>query len=144
MLTWLITKEETHTRALDIFKDTQIRITKEGKPHLGAAPGTSSYITEFVKANFKNWSLELEQLAFHSEHTTTCCLLSSYPWFSKQMGLYGKNIGHLLQPLEELLRTKFIPSFTGCAAPSDLERATSSSCSLRRPGPTKPFSSLHL
>ena len=32
------------------------------------------------------------------------------------------NIGHLLQPLEELLRTKFIPSLTGRAAPSDLER----------------------
>ena len=32
------------------------------------------------------------------------------------------NIGHLLQPLEELLRTKFIPSLTGCAEPSDLER----------------------
>ena len=30
--------------------------------------------------------------------------------------------GHLLQPLEELLRTKFIPSLTGHAAPSDLER----------------------
>eukprot|EP00731_Ephydatia_muelleri_P031762 Em0023g269a len=38
--TWLITKEETHTRALDIFKDTQIRITKEGKPHLEAALGS--------------------------------------------------------------------------------------------------------
>ncbi|KAL5486419.1 hypothetical protein EMCRGX_G018891 [Ephydatia muelleri] len=95
--TWLITKEETHTRALDIFKDTQIRITKEGKPHLGAALGTSSYIIEFVKAKVKN---------------------------CKQMGLCGKNYPQhwLLQPLEELLRTKFIPSLTGRAAPSDLER----------------------
>ena len=61
---------------------------------------------------------------FHSEHTTTCCLLGSYPWFSKQMGLCGKNYPQhwLLQPLEELLRTKFIPSLTGRAAPSDLER----------------------
>ena len=32
------------------------------------------------------------------------------------------NIGHLLQPLEELLRTKFIRLLTGHAAPSDLER----------------------
>ena len=51
--TWLITKEETHTRALDIFKDTQMRITKEGKPHLRAALGTCLYITEFVKAKVK-------------------------------------------------------------------------------------------
>ena len=40
--TSLITKvENKHTRALDVFKDTQIRITKESKPHLGAALGTS-------------------------------------------------------------------------------------------------------
>ena len=39
---WLITKKETHTRAFDIFKDTQIHITKEGKPHLRAALGTLS------------------------------------------------------------------------------------------------------
>ena len=61
--TWLITKEETPTKALDIFQDTQICITKEGKPHLGAALGTSSYIIEFVKAKVKNGSLKLEQLA---------------------------------------------------------------------------------
>ena len=88
--TWLITKEETHTRALDIFKDTQICITKEGKPHLGADLGTSSYITEFVKARVKigHWN---RNSWFHNEHTTTCCHLGSYAWFSKQMCLCGKN-----------------------------------------------------
>ncbi|KAL5516321.1 hypothetical protein EMCRGX_G001614 [Ephydatia muelleri] len=80
--TWLITKEETHTRALDIFKDTQIRITKEGKSHLRAA------------------------------------LASRWVYVARTI----PNIGHLLQPLEELLRTKFIPSLTGRAALSDLER----------------------
>ena len=60
--TWLVTKEETHTRALYIFQDTHIHIIKEGKPHLGATLGTSSYITEFVKEKVKNWSLKLEPL----------------------------------------------------------------------------------
>ena len=106
--TWLITKEETHTRALDIFKDTQIRITKEGKPHLGAALGTSSYITEFVKAKVKNWSLELEQLASianaqpHAAFSAlTHGLASRWVYAARTVS----NIGHLLQPLEELLRT---------------------------------------
>lgn len=44
--TWLITNDETHTRALDIFQNTQILITKEGKPYLGEALGTS---LEFIK-----------------------------------------------------------------------------------------------
>ena len=123
--TWLITKEETHTRALDIFKDTQIRITKEGKPHLETALGTSSYITEFVKAKVKNWSLELEQLASIANtqpHTAfsalTHGLASRWVYVARTI----PNIGHLLQPLEELLRTKYIPTLTGRAAPSDLER----------------------
>ena len=123
--TWLITKEETHTRALDEFKDTQIRITQEGKPHLGAALGTSLYITEFVKAKVKNWSLELEQLASiantqpHAAFSAlTHGLASRWVYVARTI----PNIGHLLQPLEELLRTKFIPSLTGRAAPSDLER----------------------
>jgi len=89
--TWLITKEETHTRALDIFKDMQIRITKEGKPHLGAALGTSSYITEFVKAKVKNWSLELEQLAFIANTQPHAAFSALTPRFSKQMGLCDKN-----------------------------------------------------
>ena len=49
------------------------------------------------------------------------------------------NIGHLLQPLEELLRTKIIPSLTGRAAPSDLERellALPARLGLRLPNPS--------
>ena len=101
----------------------EICITKEGKPPLGAALGTSSYITEFVKAKVKNWSLELEQLASIANtqpHATfsalTHGLASRWVYVARTI----PNIGHLLQPLEELLRTKCIPSLTGHAAPSDL------------------------
>ena len=89
--TWLITKEDTHTRELDIFKDTQIRITKEGKPHLRASLGTSSYITEFVKEKVKNWSLELEQLASIANTQPHAAFMALTNGFSKQMGLCGKN-----------------------------------------------------
>ena len=72
-----------------------------------------------MKAKVKNWSLELEQLASiantqpHAAFSALTHGLASR-WVS--------NIGHRLQRLEELLRTKFIPSLTGRAAPSDLER----------------------
>ena len=82
-------------------------------------------ITEFVKAKVKNWSLELEQLASiantqpHAAFSVlTHGLASRWVYVARTI----PNIGHLLQPLEELLRTKFIPSLTGRAAPSDLER----------------------
>ena len=75
-----------------------------------------------MKAKFKNWSLELEQLASiankqpHAAFSAlTHGLESRWVYVARTI----PNIGHLLQPLEELLRTKFIPSLT---APSDLER----------------------
>ena len=142
--TWLITKEETHIRAFDIFKDTHICFTKEGKPHLGAALGTLSYITEFVKVKVKNWSLELEQLASIANtqpHAAFSALTHGLASRRVYVARTIPNIGHLLQLLKELLRIKFIPSLTGVQHHLIWrESYTSSSCSLR---PTKPFSSLH-
>ena len=118
-------KKKNHARALDIFKDTQIHITKEGKPHLGAALGTSSYITEFVKAKVKNLSLELEQLASIANTQLRAAFSALTHGLASRWVYVARTIpniaGHLLQPLEELLRTKFIPLLTGRAAPSDLE-----------------------
>ena len=113
--TWFITKDETHAKALDVFQGTKIRITKEGKPHLEAALGTTSYVTE---CKSQNWSLELASIVnmLHSQFL---------PMVYKQMGLCGKNYPQhckILKPLTHLLRTKFIPSLTGHAALSDLER----------------------
>ena len=115
--TCLITKEETHTRALDVFKDTQIRIKKKGRPHLGAALGTSSYISEFVKAKVKNWSLGLELLASIANtqpHVAFSALTDSLASRWVYVARTFPNIGHLLKPPEELLRTKFILAHWPC------------------------------
>ena len=41
-------KKEHLTDAMDIFANTGVRITKEGKRHFGAALGTETFIEEFV------------------------------------------------------------------------------------------------
>ena len=46
--TWLIVKGPALTQARDIFGDTHINITSEGKPYLGAALGSEKYINQFV------------------------------------------------------------------------------------------------
>ena len=112
--TWFI-KEEIHTEALNKFQDTQIHITKEGKPHLVAALGTTSYITEFVKAKIKNWLL-VDSIVNAKPHAAFSALTHSLASRWVYVARTISNIGHLLQPLEELLRTKFIPSLTGRAA----------------------------
>ena len=46
-----------------VFEDTQVNVTSEGRPHLGAAIGTESYINSYVKQKVEQWSVELERLA---------------------------------------------------------------------------------
>ena len=73
----------------------------------------------------EEWIAELEQLSIiaHSHPQAAYCAYSH--------GLKGKwlylawtvpNISKLLQPLENILREKFIPALTGRPAPSDTER----------------------
>jgi hypothetical protein len=48
--TWIITKEDHHEKAITLFSDSGINITQDGRPYLGAAIGSESYIAEFVSA----------------------------------------------------------------------------------------------
>ena len=45
---WLITKPEKEEIIREIFKETEINITTEGKRHLGAVVGSRSYLNEYV------------------------------------------------------------------------------------------------
>ena len=59
----LAAKQSHHAAALSAFHDTQITITAEGKPHLGAALGTFTFVEHYVKRKVEGWAQELNQLA---------------------------------------------------------------------------------
>ena len=46
--TWLITKETHHTNAVAAFTGTNVKVTSEGRPHLGAAMSLNN-VTSWVK-----------------------------------------------------------------------------------------------
>ena len=46
--TWLVTKKNHLSSATEAFADTDVKVTSEGRPYLGAALGTEEYIQEFV------------------------------------------------------------------------------------------------
>ena len=60
--TWLITKETHLQEATTLFYGTGVNITAQGRPHLGAAIGTPSYVTEYVTVKVEQWATELERL----------------------------------------------------------------------------------
>ena len=60
---WLVGKDSLYDEALEIFKDTAVKVTKKGKKHLGAAIGHTDFCKEFVSAIVKDWVAEIEALS---------------------------------------------------------------------------------
>ena len=42
--TWLITRDSLLVKAKEIFQDTQVKITTQGRPHLGAPLGSQEFV----------------------------------------------------------------------------------------------------
>ena len=54
---WLIIKNPNHLdHAQNIFKDTGIKITCEGKRHLSAVIGSEDFKSEYVREKITNWT----------------------------------------------------------------------------------------
>ena len=123
--TWLITKQQYLQTAKEAFKGTLVNITTEGRSHLGAALGTREYIEQYVNKKVTEWCSELEKLTSieetqpHAAYAAiTHGLASKWNYISRTT----PNIGNLLNPIEDTLRTKLIPSLTGRPPPNDAER----------------------
>ena len=121
--THLIIKGSHLSAASSVFGDTQVKITSEGRPHLGAALSTTSSFPElYVKCKVERWCEKLLQLCSIA-HTHpqaafaafTHGLESKWTYLTRTM----VDIGPLLQPLENTIRTKFIPAICGGPPPSD-------------------------
>ena len=114
--TWLIVKPSVEASAKEIFKDTGINITSEGRPYLGSPLGLQSYVEDFVNqkvTTYQSSVLTLTNLASSQPHVAfaafTCSLSSQWLYLC----CTTPNICFLLEPLEETIRTKFIPVLTG-------------------------------
>ena len=123
--TWLVVKEGLEEAATEAFKGISVQVTAQGWKHLGAALGSRPFVEQCVSQQVEECIAELEQLSIiaRSHPQAAYCAYSH--------GLKGKwlylaqtvpNISNLLQPLENILREKFIPALTGRPAPSDTER----------------------
>lgn len=111
-ITWLIVHEKHMDLANEIFQDTDIKITTEGRRHLGATIGTKLFKTEFIKQKVEEWIREIKVLARIARvdpHSALCAFTH---------GLRGKyiyimrtvpEIESLLQPLEDSIRKCLLP-----------------------------------
>ena len=123
--TWLVVKEQYFKHAQMLFANTCVNITTDGRPHLGAAIGTSNYITQYVSSRISTWFQELHLLSSsaitqpHAAYSAfTHGLISKWLFIAHTI----LDVDNLFQPLEECIRHTFIPAVTGHLSPGDLER----------------------
>ena len=123
--TWLVIKKEFQLEATTIFGNTQVKITSEGRPHLGAPLGCPEYVSKFVSEKIQQWSKELKLLSAIAG-TQPHAAFAAYTH-----GLTGKwsyltrtvpCIGDHLKRLDDILRTDFIPNITSRPPPNDVNR----------------------
>ena len=109
-----------------IFNDLKINITTEGKKHLGAVIGSVQYREEYVKEKVENWVSEIETLAkiaVSQPQAAYSAFISGYmhkfTYLIRTMG----NISHMLQPVEDAIRYKFIYALCEGRHCNDIERS---------------------
>ena len=111
--TWLITKEAHLSQAMELFKDSEVNITSQGRPYLGAALGSEGFCEQFVTRKVAEWSEELLQLAnvaTTQPHATFAAFIHGFVHKFTYLSRTTPINDLLLQPLEDIIRSRLIPA----------------------------------
>jgi hypothetical protein len=125
MKSWLVVKEEFLEDAKRCFQDTEIKVTTTGRNYLGSAIGGLDFTEAYVSEKVSEWEAELKKLttiAMSQPQAAYSALVHSLKNKWSYLLRTTKDIGHLLQPIEDVLRHDLIPAITGQRAISDEER----------------------
>ena len=61
--TFMLVKPSCQQRARQLFAGTNVLICLDGRRHLGAALGSSSFIEDYITAKVQSWSEEMSSMA---------------------------------------------------------------------------------
>ena len=111
---WLIIKNPNHLdHAQNIFKDTGIKFTCEGKRHLGAVIGSDDFKSEYVREKITNLTQEIIKLTEYSKaesHVAYAILcrgvLQKYTYFMRTV----QDIDDHMKPLDDIISNTFLPT----------------------------------
>ena len=109
-------KSEHIDTAKELFADTNISITIDGRKHLGAAIGTDEYRDKYVAERLEKLKGELQllsRIANIDPQAAYCCFVKGFKnKFSYMMRTIPK-ISNLLKSIDDVVTTQFIPAITG-------------------------------
>ena len=123
--TWLVVKDAHLASATSAFLGTNVNITSEGRPHLGAPLGTETYVAQSIQKKVAKWCLQLQTLcsiAITQPHAILVAFTHSVVHEWTDLARTVPNISTFFTPIEDIIMSNLIPSLTGRAPPGDLER----------------------
>jgi hypothetical protein len=119
----ILKSPELQERARVLF-GPHVKITIEGKRHIGAALGSEGFKSSYIRGKVEKWMKDLEELVEIAKEEPQAALCAfntglSQRWTFVQRTMGG--IGALFQPLEDVIRQRLIPALCGRLV-TDLER----------------------
>ena len=123
--TWLIVKPEFLSGAKQVFSNTGLNITTEGRKHLGAAVWSASYKEDYVNQKVDQWIKELtilSKIAHWAPHEAYACFVSGYKHKLNYCMRTIPDIEENLMKVDQVITTHLIPAITGGIKPSEEER----------------------
>ena len=111
---WLITKNpDLLLKAKELFSDSGIKFTIEGKRHLGAAIGSDVFREAYAKEKVEKWCKEMDNLCHfaktepHAAYAAFCHgEMHKYTYFIRTI----PEMENFIKPLDNLIEQKFIPT----------------------------------
>ena len=123
---WLIVKDTAVTIAAEVFGDTKINITSEGRRFLGGMLGSERFKELYVKQKvneFNDLLISLSEIALHqpqAAYTAFMFGVKNKITFSMRT---IQGISEHLKKLDETINNTFIPAITGGITCSEIERS---------------------
>ena len=112
----LIVKKDVEKKAEEIYYGSDVKITTEGKRHLGAALGTHEYKEEYLATKVDGWIEEIKILSEIAKSQPQAAYSYFITGFRHKVTYYMRTIhgaSNQLQHLDQAIQTEFIPSITG-------------------------------
>ncbi len=123
--TVLVVKNEKRKEAKTIFHNTSIKIEESGCRHLGGALGKREFKEKYLQEKVKVLKAELETLSEFAKTQPQAAYACYTHGFKGKWTFLQRTVPHsaeIFTPLEEVLRTEFLPRVTGRDTISDDER----------------------
>ena len=123
--TWLVTKPSLEAKARHLFDKTNVNITTTGRPHLGAPVGSDEYVQQFLHEKTGQWCDMLSTLSDFAITQPQAAYATLTHGLSNCWSFLCRTHPRshsFLQPLEDILNQKLIPTLTGRPSPGNHER----------------------